>query len=250
MCNGPARAKTHSKVERTLVVEDDTKQKIETYCDGMQKVYAGVQDILFANYASLIAKVASDNTMTAADRVAKSKCVEQVTLDYSTNNIPINPILVRYVVKDVFELLKSYWYSSKTKLDKQAFSKYVQDFLKNEVAVVFSNDSPKLNLGSPDGGWYWQPVTLDCSIDKDSVLTYNTEEGQDTSILSQHRDSTHLVIGEDGQYHLRIVMSRDVPLVNPEGNILAIDVGLNRFFTALVRDNMNRKMHTHYCADN
>ena len=101
MCNGPARAKTHSKVERTLVVEDDTKQKIETYCDGMQKVYAGVQDILFANYASLIAKVASDNTMTAADRVAKSKCVEQVTLDYSTNNIPINPILVRYVVKDV-----------------------------------------------------------------------------------------------------------------------------------------------------
>ena len=45
MCNGPARAKTHSKVERTLVVEDDTKQKIETYCDGMQKVYAGVQDI-------------------------------------------------------------------------------------------------------------------------------------------------------------------------------------------------------------
>ena len=155
MPNGPKRAKTHSKVERTLVVSSSVKGKIEEYCAGMSKVYTGIIDILFAQYASLIAKVASDNTMTEEDRKAKSKCVEQVTSDYSSRNKPINPNLVCYVVKDVFDLLKKYWYNKKRKIKKQAFDVFVKDIVKNEVVVVFANDIPRLNLGTLDSGWYF-----------------------------------------------------------------------------------------------
>ena len=239
----PKRTAHFDLIERKIIATDGIRHAIKEYKDVMFLVYRDISTTI-AGDKQTISKILSNEAQTLSDRIQKCDYIEALAQDYSRTH-RINVVIVRLAIKHIFDLLQNY---SKC-IDGFVIDDFlhcIKEHLMREIDVAISiksdngtNTSYRINLGRIKGCeknidscvWYWQTIQVDRDIDADSIRSINTFRGQDVSRPSQHRETSRLIVDDDGTMKIEIKMKKELPIANPNGGIIAIDVGLNRFLT-------------------
>ena len=241
----PKRTTHFDKIERTLIVSDNIRNAIEKYKEVMCILYRDISEIIL-NDKHMALKVIPNDSSTLADRIERCDYIEALAQDYSKTH-GVNVVIVRLVIKHIFDLLKEYSNHKGNALVIDDFLNCAKQRLMQEIDVAISikaingTNTYKMNLGRINGNekkidncvWYWHTIHIDHDIDADSIRSNNTQQGQDVSKPSQHRETSRLIINDDGTIKIEINMKKELPIAYPHGGIMAIDVGLNRFLTIL-----------------
>ena len=241
----PKRTAHFDKIERTLIVSDNIRNAIEKYKEVMCILYRDISEIIL-NDKHVALKVIPNDSSTLADRIERCDYIEALAQDYSKTH-GVNVVIVRLAIKHIFDLLKEYSNHKGNALAIDDYWNCAKQHLMQEIDVAISiktingANTYKINIGRIIGNekiidncvWYWQTVQIDHDIDADSIRSINTQQGQDVSKPSQHRETSRLIVNEDDSIKIEINMKKELPIAYPHGGIMAIDVGLNRFLTIL-----------------
>ena len=241
----PKRTAHFDKIERKIIVYDNIRNAIENYKEVMCIVYRDISEIIL-NDKHVALKVIPNDSSTLADRIERCDYIEALAQDYSKTH-GVNVVIVRLAIKHIFDLLKEYSNHKGNALAIDDYWNCAKQHLMQEIDVAISiktingANTYKINIGRIIGNekiidncvWYWQTVQIDHDIDADSIRSINTQQGQDVSKPSQHRETSRLIVNEDDSIKIEINMKKELPIAYPHGGIMAIDVGLNRFLTIL-----------------
>lgn len=245
MCKPPIKTPHFYDVERLVINCALIKEKIIKYREVMIKIYFDIVNIIYQN-KELINSSCPKEAVTLKDRIEQSDSIKSIIRDYSKNN-GVNITLVRFAVNHVVEILKQYRNKTKKCFNIDDFLNYVKATCLKEVDIVLSiknvdgKNVYRVNLGRFSSNdkiakncyWFWIELKLNKDIDEESVKAMNTHKGQDMDRPSQHKESSRLVLSDDGTIKIVIKMKKEEPIAYPHGGIMAIDVGLNRFLTIL-----------------
>ena len=241
----PKRTAHFDKIERKIIVSDNIRNAIENYKEVMCIVYRDISEIIL-NDKHIALKVIPNDSFTLADRIERCDYIEALAQHYSKSH-GVNVVIVRLAIKHIFDLLKEYSNHKGNALAIHDYWNCAKQRLMQEIDVAISiktingTNTYKINLGRINSNekkidncvWYWHTIHIDHDIDADSIRSVNTQQGQDVSKPSQHRETSRLVINDDGTIKIEINMKKELPIAYPHGGIMAIDVGLNRFLTIL-----------------